>query len=99
MSSSRWRVCSVTGKPHYWCVRQLLGCAIDVTVWLPGNATVRGVVSAIGCEAGDILEHARINSTLRVRIQSSRTITGHGGSEVLLMVTDLIRPVGGISGF
>jgi len=95
MSSGRWRVCSVNGRPHFWCLRHVFGCAIDVTVWLPGNATVRGVVSAIGREAGDILEHARIGSTLRVRLDSSRTITGHDGAEVLLMVTDRIQPVGG----
>lgn len=94
MRDSRWRVCRIDGKPHFWCLRHVFGCAIDVTVWRPGSATARGVVSAIGWEAGDILEHARIGSTLRVRLNHSRTITGHDGAEVLLMVTDRIRPVG-----
>lgn len=95
MNNGRWRVCSVNGTPHFWgLTRELLGCSIDVTVWLPGNATVRGIVSATGFEGRDILEHARIGGSIQVRLDHSRTMTGYGGADVLLIVTDRIRTVG-----
>ena len=81
-------------EPRGWNVGGLCFCTCDVAGLDSNGKLWRGMVSA-GGTAEVVLGGFRLGATIRVRLRQFRTNTGHDCTEVPLMVTDRIRPIGG----